>query len=182
MPYSLWDWLGHDAEKIHFFCGMIRPQPWIPEKGLDKITKYCVFQDRCQWEVETKLHQLGCPPEDVDGLIDQLIDERYLDERRFAVAFARGKFSMKGWGRIRIQAELRAKRVSEDLIAEALEGLDPEAYASKLEELARKKLGDGDTKDWEAMQKLKLWLGGKGYEWDLIDEVLGELEEGNLNR
>ncbi len=150
-------------------------KPWEEDEGLEKLRKYCAWQERCRSEVWTKLSLLGCPRSEIDKLLEKLEYEGFLDEGRFARSYARGHFSQKGWGRVKIKEALRGKRVAEDCIAEALDLIDEEAYLQRLEEIARKKLGDGELSDWETQQKLRVFLEGKGYEWNVVDSVIKEM-------
>ena len=91
---------------------MKNAKPWDEEDALEKLRKYCAWQERCRSEAWTKLLQLGCPRAEVQRLLGVLEYEGFLDEARFARAYARGKFSQKGWGRVKIRAALRGKGVS----------------------------------------------------------------------
>lgn len=151
---------------------MKNTKPWEEEEGLEKLRKYCAWQERCQSEAWQKLSQLGCPRSEIQRLLGILEHEGFLDEARYARAYARGKFNQKGWGRMKIREGLRSKRVDESSIEEALELIDPEAYEEKLREIATKRLGTADLTDWETQQKLRAYLEGKGYEWDAIDQAI----------
>jgi regulatory protein len=83
------------------------------EKALDKIVNYCSYQERSHTEVREKLFSFGLYKEQVEELITYLIGENYLNEERYAIAFAGGKFRMKGWGRIKIRYALKQHRISE---------------------------------------------------------------------
>lgn len=152
-------------------------QPWDAEEGLEKLRKYCAWQERCRSEAWSKLLLIGCPRGEVQGLLDQLEKEGFLDEARFARSYARGKFNQKGWGRVKIWEALRGKHVPEDCIAEALELIEEDDYLQRVKAVAEKKLGAGDLSDWETAQKLRAFLKGKGYEYDVIDRVLKSLGE-----
>lgn len=152
-------------------------KPWEEEEGLEKLRKYCAWQERCRSEAWTKLSLLGCPRNDIAKHLEQLEYEGFLDEGRFARSYARGHFSQKGWGKIKIRQALRGKRLPEHLITEALDLIDEVAYAQKLEEILRKKLGDSDLSDWETQQKLRAYLEGKGYEWQAIDDAIKDSEQ-----
>ena len=71
------------------------------EKALQKIKQYCAYQERCHSEVERNYIHSTCKSKDVETLLTQLIEEDYLNEERFAIAFAGGKFRMKQWGKIK---------------------------------------------------------------------------------
>ena len=68
------------------------------EVALQKLQAYCAYQERCHSEVESKLYQLGIFGDAADAIIAQLIEDNFLNEERFAIAYARGKFQMKSWG------------------------------------------------------------------------------------
>ena len=90
------------------------------EQALQKLKHYCGYQDRSHSEVKEKLYSLGVWKKDHDEIMAALIEENYLNEERFALAFARGKFRMKKWGRVKIKYELKQRQVSEYTIKKAL--------------------------------------------------------------
>lgn len=155
---------------------MKNPKPWEEAEALDKLRKYCAWQERCRSEAWTKLLQLGSPRGDVQRLLGVLENEGFLDDGRFARAYARGKFSQNGWGRIKIREALRGKRVSEDQIEDALELIENTDYQERLVGIIRKRLGGKPIEDWESEQKLRAYLEGKGYEWAEIDKAIKNLE------
>lgn len=156
---------------------MKNAKPWDEEEALEKLRKYCAWQERCRSEAWQKFTQLGCPRNDVQRLLGILEHEGFLDEARYARAYARGKFNQKGWGRMKIREGLRSKRVDESLIEDALELIEPAAYLERLVEITRKRIGEADMNDWEAQQKLRAYLEGKGYEWEAIAMALKRINE-----
>ena len=112
---------------------------FTPEQALQKLRQYCAYQERSHYEVEQKLWELGQPGKVHATLIAQLIEEDYLNEERFAIQFAGGKFRMKDWGRKKILYALREKKVSEYSIKKALKEISEEDYRKTLELLAGKK-------------------------------------------
>ena len=117
-----------------------RRQQLTPSQALRKAERYCAYQDRCHQEVKRKLYDLGLYGEDVDQVMAQLIQDKYLDEERFARSYARGKFKMKKWGKQRIERELKSRRVSAYCIRKGLSEIEDEAYFETLETLMRKRL------------------------------------------
>jgi len=109
------------------------------EKALQKLKHYCGYQERSHSEVRQKLYSLGLFKKEVDELISQLIEEGYLNEERFARQFASGKSRIKGWGRQKIQYELRQRGISEFCIMNALRSLDTTEYEDGFNRLASKK-------------------------------------------
>ena len=77
------------------------------EQGLEKIKPYCAYQERCHREVKEKLYSYGLRKAEVEEILSFLIEENYLNEERFAVQFAGGKFRIKQWGKKKIQYEFK---------------------------------------------------------------------------
>lgn len=158
---------------------MIRTKQLSKEQALQKLRHYCSYQDRCHAEVKEKLYSYGLFKQVVEECISQLIEEDYLNEERFAMQFAGGKFRIKHWGRQKIKHELKLKRVSEYCIRKAIQEIDQEQYIKTLNKLAAQKWssikGQGITK-FVKTQKTTVWLMQRGYESELIRSVLAQLE------
>ena len=141
------------------------------EQALQKIKQYCAYQERCHVEVKEKLYTYGLFKQQVEELLSRLIEEDYLNEERFAIQFAGGRFRMKQWGRVKIKYELKQKKVSEYCIQKALTQIDEEAYQKTLHQLANKKWKDISEKEPEKftrMSKMTDYLLHKGFEAELV--------------
>lgn len=137
---------------------------------VSKIKKYCDYQERCHKEVRNKLYEMGCNSENVGQIMVQLIESGYLNEERFARAYAGGKFRIKKWGRVKIKHELKLREISEYCIKKAMTEIDEDAYFKVLNELVlKKKIKKNDFGD---RQKTMKWLMGKGFEYDLIKQAI----------
>ena len=99
-----------------------------PAQAWEKIKYYCSWQERSHQETRDRLYKFGLHTSDVDELLARLIEEGYLNEERFAKMFAGGKFRQKKWGRVRIMAELKTKRVSPYNTKIAMQEIDEEEY------------------------------------------------------
>ena len=77
-----------------------------------RMQRYCTYQERCHKEVHKKLKELRMIPEAIDQIVHHLLQHNYLNETRFAQAFARGKFKNKYWGKNRIIQELKMREIS----------------------------------------------------------------------
>lgn len=152
---------------------MLQRKFFTKEQALPKLKHYCSYQERCHSEVVTKLYELGVKKKDHDELIATLIEEKFLDEERFAISFAGGKFRLKRWGRVKIKYALKQKQVSEYSIKKALDQIDKQEYFSSLEKLALEKYESlaGETTLLRKKKTLEHLLL-KGYEPALINEVL----------
>ncbi len=143
------------------------------EQTLQKLKHYCGYQERCHHEVKEKLYSLGARRTDHDEIIATLIEEGYLNEERFAIAFAGGRFRMKGWGRVKIRYELKQKQVSDYSIKKALEQINEDEYMTTLKRLAAGKCATFKREEWLAGKKRTIgYLQQKGYELNLIYKVM----------
>jgi regulatory protein len=109
------------------------------EQALTKIKHYCAYQERSHKEVMGKLYDLGLYKNEAELLLSQLIEEGYLNEERFAIQFAGGKFRIKQWGKKKIEQGLKEKQVSSYCIKKAMAQIDDEAYHKTLQYLCAKK-------------------------------------------
>src|ERR1700759_3068685 len=107
---------------------MFKSRSLSPEQALQKLRHYCGYQERSHQEVREKLYSFGLRKPDVENAIATLIGEDQLNEERFAIQFAGGHFRLKHWGRVKIQYELKQKRVSDYCIKKALAAIDETDY------------------------------------------------------
>ena len=141
-----------------------------------KIEAWCAYQDRCHSEVYKKLRDYGIDDEDTNALISHLISYQFLDEQRFADSFVSGKYRIKKWGRNKIISHLKQKHVSNRCIDDAIKTIDEEVYLEHLEKLAQKKWQEKKGTDFEIKVKVQRYLTSKGYEFELIYNVLEDIE------
>jgi regulatory protein len=113
----------------------------------------------------------------VEQLISQLIEEKYLNEEHFAIQFAGGKFRMNQWVRVKIKHALRQKQVSEYSIKKALKEISATDYKRTLHKLAAQKLITlkNEKNIYNKKKKLQDYLLQKGYEGELVREVVNEV-------
>ena len=152
-------------------------QTFTKNQALPKIKHYCAYQDRCHSEVKEKLYGFGLNKKEVEELMAQLIVEQYLDEERFALLFAGGKFRMKKWGKVKIRYELFKKQVSVYSIKKALASIDENDYKKTLERHAADKLKTlrAEKNIYIKKKKLQDYLLQKGFETDLVRVVVNKL-------
>lgn len=145
------------------------------EQALQKLKHYCAYQERCHSEVREKLYNLGVWKKDHDPIIATLIEENYLNEERFANAFAGGKFRIKQWGRVKIKYELQQKQVSEYSIKKALTQIDEEEYMKVLDKLAKEKYASLKNEQYLVRKKKTMdYLVRKGFEVELINKSISK--------
>jgi len=138
-----------------------------------KAAKYCAYQERTQQQVRDKLYTFGCSSDEVEEIISELILDGFINEERFALTFARGKFNLKKWGRIKIKYQLSGLNISDYCINKALEAIDESEYIHTLDLLVAKKWIEIQGKSHpNPAQKIINFAMGKGYEVDLIKESI----------
>ena len=141
------------------------------DQALSNIQRYCALQDRCHAEVRSKLLEWGIYGDALEEIISALITDNFLNEERFARSFARGKFRIKHWGRIRILSELKSRRISDYCIRKALTEIDEEDYRQTLLSLLQKKSAElTQLHPAEQKQKLLRFAQQRGFESDIIFE------------
>ena len=147
------------------------------EKALQKIKHFCSYQERSHQEVKEKLYSFGLYKADVELLLSQMIEENYLNEERFAIAFAGGRFRIKKWGRIKIGNELKQRRISEYCIKRGLASIDEKEYMNTLQKLFEKKQESLKAEKNSSIKKQKTWsfLMQRGFEPQLISEFINEM-------
>ncbi len=144
------------------------------EKAYQKITAFCSFRDRTQKEIADKLYAIGASKDIVKNLILKLQEEGYLNEERMARAYAGGKFRVRAWGRKKIQVHMKHLGLSKEQVNKGLEEISAPEYQSRLEDLFDKKWGRLQKEEDPILRLAKTirFLSGKGYEADLIWEVI----------
>jgi regulatory protein len=121
-------------------------------------------------DLENRFRAWNVKKEDWDALIDKLIEQNFLNEKRYIEAFVRGKFLIKKWGKIKIKAELNQKRIYGKEIDEAMENeIEEDEYFKTIKQLIIKKKSLLNEKDkLKEKEKLYRYLLSKGYEQELI--------------
>lgn len=131
--------------------------------------RYCAYQERSHHEVRNKLFELGLPGSEIDELLSRLITEGFLNEERFAKAFAGGKFRMKKWGRIKIVNELEARGLTKNCIRAGLKEIDEDDYRKTLIGLLEKKSAQvAGQNEFVRRDKISKYAIQKGFEPELV--------------
>ncbi len=143
------------------------------EEFMEKTRRFCSWRERCSKEVEEKLKALGANERQIVAIAGKLKKEGFLDNQRFAHAYARGKFENNRWGKIKIKAELLRRNISNDCIRKALDGIEEERYRQTLQALIKNKIDNlASTKKGQVRQKAAAYCIQKGYEPALVWETL----------
>lgn len=142
-----------------------------------KLEHFCVYQERCHDEVIQKLRSMALNSAEIDEVVVHLIENNFLNEERFACCFARGKFRIKKWGKIRIVNELKSRTISQYNINTALKEIDDEEYTTTFHSLSEITWVNITEKNkLKKRKKFCDFLLRKGFESQLVYEKVKELE------
>lgn len=158
---------------------MMQRKQLSPEQAYEKIKHYCAYQERSHKETMDKLYTLGMRRQQAELLVSQLIEQGYLNEERFAIQYAGGKFRMKQWGRKKIEQGLKERFVSSYCIKKALAQIEDTEYETTLARLAANKwlALKGETNIFIKMRKLQDYLLQKGYEYERVHSTVKKIKE-----
>lgn len=163
---------------LTYLCIMAIPSRtyYSKEEALQKARHYCGYQERCHQEVKEKLYGFGLKKNEVEEILSTLIEDSYLNEERFAIQYAGGKFRIKQWGKIKIKSALKQKQVSDYCIKKALASIPEDDYAKIFAKLAegKQKTLKGEKNQFIKKRKITDYLLRKGYETDRISRFINE--------
>jgi regulatory protein len=146
--------------------------------ALNKAMTLCSRQELCSEDVRNKLLIWGVVKDDIEKIISILIKENFINESRYATAFVRDKFNYNKWGKIKITAHLRAKKLSPDIIRTALDLIDNEQYVKILRGLINDHRRSVKAKNqYDLKAKLLRYGLSKGFESSLLYDMLNESGE-----
>lgn len=153
-----------------------RKKKLTPTEALARAYRYCAYQERSHQEVKNKLYSFGLYSDEVDELLSRLITEGFLNEERFAKAYAGGKFRMQKWGRVKILNELNALGLSKNCISRGMKEIADDDYQQTLRQLLEKKEAASDeTNIFRKRDKLAKYAISRGFESDLVWKMVKAL-------
>ena len=142
---------------------------------LSRLQKLCSKAEYCRADVYRKaLKDLEGDAEAAGKVVEQLVADKYVDDARYASAFAREKASLQGWGPVKIRFQLRAKGVSDADIASALQDVEPEKAEAKLQKILEAKARTLQGDPQFRLKLLKFGLG-RGYNYDEVESAVSKI-------
>ena len=143
---------------------------------LNKAATYASRCEHCESEVKEKLLIWGGTSEETDEIIAYLIEERYIDNQRYANSYAKDKFRFNHWGKYKISIMLRSKDIDSEIIEEALDQIDEEEYLEKLQQILKDKLRSLKySSEYEKKGKLFKFAQSRGFESGAISKVIDSI-------
>lgn len=146
-----------------------------PQKVADHMRALCSRREYCRSDIMKKvMTSLDGDREEAEKIVELLVSERYIDDLRYASAFARDKASLAGWGEVKIRYMLSSKGISKDVISCALEEIDENKAGERLEKLMENKLRSLKDDPQVRLKLLRFGLG-RGYSYDEVSSVVEQL-------
>ena len=144
------------------------------KRGFASAAKYCAFRERAPKQVREKLLSWDFKEEEVEEIIQRLLDEKFLDEARFARAFCHDKFEFNHWGKVKIKVEMGRYDLSYQVMEDALNAINEEKYLDVIKTLTLRKWESVKGKGEEYLQKRKVadYMMRKGFEGDHVWKVI----------
>lgn len=151
---------------------MIRKKPADPEALLKRMAGLCAKSEQCSFDISVKLYKAGLSASQREEILEYLTTNRYINDARYAKAFASFKVRFSGWGKYKIKMALAAKRIPSDIVADALDAINPEDYIDALKRIIENKKRDIDVSNREQRLKLYRHLLARGFESALISKYI----------
>lgn len=145
----------------------MKRQPTADEMLL-RMAGLCASSEHCPADIRDKILKQGFPSDIADKIIDYLIRNKYIDESRYARAFASDKVRFSGWGRVKVKMHLKSKRLPDSSINEGLKGVGEDDYIESLRKVLSAKARTLDLSEVKDRQKLYRHLASRGFESNII--------------
>jgi regulatory protein len=142
------------------------------EKALQRAQALCAMQERCSFDIRTKLKQWQLPSADIDKIINNLQQDGFINDERFALMFARDKSKFNKWGPLKIAFSLKSKHISDNIVQFALneiEQLDSESILKDL--LIRKMKGIKAKSPYDLKNKLIRFGISRGFDFGMVSRI-----------
>ncbi len=144
--------------------------------ALSKMQFICSRQEKCCYDIRKKLENWSLSYDDQDKIIQSLIDDKFIDERRYTGFYVRDKYKFNKWGRIKISHHLKQKQIPEFIIIEAFETILEEEYNENLEDILSSKLrGTRENDPYKLRAKLYRFAQSRGFESNLILKCIDKI-------
>jgi len=145
--------------------------------ALKKAQNICSRREKCKYDIEQKLKEWGVSEDNMEKIIESLVKEKFIDEKRYVSSFVNDKFKFNKWGKIKIKYQLRLKGISEIQIDQALEQIPENKYKELLKDLLQKKSKSiKNHNKQEKYQKLVSFAYNRGFSFedskDLVNEMI----------
>ena len=148
------------------------------QQAYTKLTALCARSEHCQHDMLEKMRQWGVSAEEQAEVMQRLVNERYVDDARFARAFVLDKVRYNKWGRRKVEQALWVKHIDKDIASEVLDDISDEEYLSVLRPLLKQKRRSTKAEnEYELNRKLVRFAIGRGFTMDIIKQCIDAADE-----
>lgn len=138
-----------------------------------RLAALCAQAEHCEYEMQEKMRRWEIADDAQARVMQRLITERYVDDERFARAFANDKVKYNKWGRRKVEQAMWLKHIAEDIRQRVLDSIDDEEYIAILRPLLQQKRRSVKARnDYELRQKLIKFAIGRGFTMDIIKQCI----------
>lgn len=141
------------------------------------LASACAKSEQCEYDLRLKMRHHGVDQPSADAVIDYLVEHQYLDEARYAMAFAKDKLRFNGWGRLKIAMNLRSKRIPQYTVSDAISAIDEDTYYEVLVRLVKSASRSLSLETKEDRLKLMRRLYSRGFEPDKVRDAIDDVRD-----
>jgi regulatory protein len=146
-------------------------------QALSKAMAICSKSEKCIFDIQKKLDAWEISPANAQEIIEQLIEEKFIDEERFTRYYVRDKFRFNKWGKQKLTYMLKGKRIPEKIIKKELAAINLDEYNNMLLKLIQEKACKVKFKnEFDKKSKLIRFAQGRGFEYDAINKAISLIE------
>ncbi len=146
------------------------------DEALASLMRQCARAEKSSGDAMRLMSRWGDDPAERAAVLDRLLADKFIDDRRFAEAYVREKLNLSGWGARKIATSLRAKGVSAQIIESSLSALDRDSMAERLEDKIARKLKTVKYRDkYDLRGKLIRYALSLGYDYDMALDAISQL-------
>ena len=148
------------------------------KEAFSRAAAICSRAEKSPGSIQQKLMQWELSEEEAGLVMQQLFQEKYLDEERFARSYVRDKFRFNQWGRVKIAYQLKAEKISAPVIEHALETIDEADYRETIRKLVNEKIRKTKAPDpYDLKAKVFRFVQSRGFETELVFSVYEECQK-----
>lgn len=163
-------------DRVEEFDTPHEPKTKTAEQALNALMRLCSKAEKSSGDALRLMYRWGVPIAERQGVLDKLVEMRFIDNARYAEAYTREKSQLAGWGARKIAQNLYQKGVSKDIVAKTLAMLESDDQRAMLEKRLQRKLPTiKATTDYERRGKLLRYALSLGYDYDMVISVIDTL-------
>ena len=163
-------------DRVEEFDTPHEPKTKTAEQALNALMRLCSKAEKSSGDAMRLMYRWGVPIAERQGVLDKLVEMRFIDNARYAEAYTREKSQLAGWGARKIAQNLYQKGVSKDIVAKTLAMLESDDQRAMLEKRLQRKLPTiKATTDYERRGKLLRYALSLGYDYDMVISVIDTL-------